>query len=72
MDSSAKTMEDGVVDSPLNRNAQPLRVSSPSPLRAKSMTPSRIRGSFDDSRSSHKLYDIPSSSMPSEVVKVFF
>ena len=61
-----------VVDSPPNRNAQPLRVSFPSSLRAKSLTPSRIQGSFDDSRSSRKFYDIPSSSMPSAMVKVFF
>jgi hypothetical protein len=71
MDSSAKTMEDGVVDSPPNRNAQPGRVSSPSPLKAKSTTQKRCPGSFGDSRSSRKLYNIPSSSSPSGVVKVF-
>ena len=38
MDSPAKMMEDGVVDSPPNCNAQPLRVSPPSPLKAKSTT----------------------------------
>jgi hypothetical protein len=67
-----KTMDDGVVDRPPNRNAQLVTVSSPSPLRAKSMTPARIRGSFGDSRSSRKLYDISSSSLLSRVVKVFF
>jgi hypothetical protein len=72
MDSSTKTMDDGVVDSPPNRNAQPVTVSSPSPLRAKSTTPICIRESFGDSRSSRKLYDIQSSSLPSRVVKVFF
>jgi hypothetical protein len=72
MDSSTKTMEDGVVDSPPNRNAQPVTISSPSPLRAKSTTPARIRGSFGDSRSSHKLYNISSSSLPCGAVKVFF
>jgi hypothetical protein len=72
MDSSTKMMEDGVVDSPPNRNTQPVIVSSLSPLRAKSTTSVQIRGSFGDSRSSHKLYDIPSSSLPCGVVKVFF
>jgi hypothetical protein len=67
-----KTMDDGIVDSPPNRNAQLVIASSPSPLRAKSMKPARIRGSFGDSRSSCKLYDIPSSSLPSGMVKVFF
>ena len=38
MDNSTKTMEDGVVDSLSNRNAQPLKVSSSSPLKAKSTT----------------------------------
>jgi hypothetical protein len=71
MDNSAKTMEDGVVDSPPNRNAQLGRVSSPSPLKAKSTTQTRYLGSFGDSRSSRKLYNIPSSSSPSGVVKVF-
>jgi hypothetical protein len=33
MDNSTKTMDDGVVDSPSNRNAQLVIVSSPSPLR---------------------------------------
>ena len=71
MDSSVKTMEDGVEDSPPNRNAQPLRVSSLSPLKAKSTTQTGCLGSFGDSRSSCKLYNIPSSSSPSKVVKVF-
>ena len=71
IDSSEKPMEDGVVDSPPNRTAQPLRVSSPSPLKAKSTTKMRCLGSFGDSRSSRKLYNIPSSSSPSGVVKVF-
>jgi hypothetical protein len=71
MDSSTKTMEDGVVDSPPNRNAQPGRVSSPLPLKAKSTTQTRCPGSFGDSRSSRKLYNIPSFSSPSGVVKVF-
>jgi hypothetical protein len=64
MDSSTKIMEDGIVDSPPTRNAQPLRT--------KSMTPTHIQGSFSNSRSSRKLHGIPSSSMPSEVVKVNF
>jgi hypothetical protein len=72
MDSSIKTMEDGIVDSPPNCNAQLVTISSPSPLRAKSTTPARIRGSFGDSRSSRKLYNIPSSSLPCGMVKVFF
>jgi hypothetical protein len=72
MDSSTKTMNDGVVDSPPNCNAQSVTVSSPSPLRAKSMTTARIHDSFGDSRSSRKLYDIPSFSLPSGMVKVFF
>ena len=70
MASSAKTMEDGVVDSPPNCKAQPLRVSSLSPLKAKSTTKMHCQGSFGDSRSSRKLYNIPSSSSPSGVVKV--
>jgi hypothetical protein len=71
MDCSTKMIEDGVVDSPPNRNAQPVIVSSPLPLRTKSMTPACIRGSFGDSRSSCKFYDIPSSFLPCGVVKVF-
>ena len=71
MDNSTKTMEDGVVDSPPNRNAQPLRVSSLLPLKAKSTTKTHSPGSFGDSRCLCKLYNIPSSSSPSEVVKVF-
>jgi hypothetical protein len=55
MDSSTKMIEDGVVDSPPNRNAQPVIVNSPSPLRAQSTTLVRIQGSFNDSRSSHKF-----------------
>ena len=42
IDSSTKTMEDGVVDSLPNCNALLVKVSSPSPLRAKSMTPACI------------------------------
>jgi hypothetical protein len=38
MDCSTKMMEDGVVNSPPNRNVQPVAVSSPSPLRAKCAT----------------------------------
>ena len=71
MENSAKTLEDGVVDSPPNRNALPLRVSSPSPLKTKSSTRTQRSGSFGDTRSSRKLYNIPSSSSPSRVVKVF-
>ena len=71
IDSSGKMIEDGVVDGPPNRNAQPLRISSPSPLKAKSTTKMRCLGSFGDSRSSRKMYNIPSSSSPSRVVKVF-
>ena len=71
MDSAAKTMKDGVVDSPPNRNAQPQKVSSPSPLKTKSTTQRRCLGLFGDSRSSCKLYNIPSSSSPSLVMKVF-
>ena len=71
MDNSAKTLEDGVVDSPPNRSALPLRVSSPSPLKTKSSTKTQRPGSFGDTRSSRKLYNIPSSSSPSRVVKVF-
>ena len=71
IDSSKKTIEDGIVDSLPNHNAQPLRVSSPSLLKAKSTTKTHCPGSFGDSRSSHKLYNIPSSSLPSGVVKVF-
>lgn len=71
MDNSAKMMEDGVVDSPPNRNAQPVRVSSPSPLKAKSTTKTLCLGSYGDPRSSRKLYSIPSSSSPSGVLKVF-
>jgi hypothetical protein len=51
-------IEYGVVDSPPNRNAQPMTVSSPSPLRARSTTPALIQGSFGDSRSSCKFYDM--------------
>jgi hypothetical protein len=58
MDSSTKTMEDGIVDSPPNRNAQPVTISSPSPLRAKSTNPALMLGSFEDSRSFHKLYKL--------------
>jgi hypothetical protein len=72
MDSSTKMIEDGIVDSPPIRNAQYMTISSPSPLRAKSTTPARLWGSFGGSRSSCKLYDIPSSSLPCGVVKVFF
>ena len=71
IDSFGKTMEDGVVDSPPNRNAQPPRVSSPSPLKQKSITKTNRTGSFGDSRSSRKLYNIPSSSSPCGVMKVF-
>jgi hypothetical protein len=71
MDCSTKMMEDGVVDSPPNRNVQPVVVSSPSPLRAKCATPTRNRHSFGDSRSSRKLYDNPLSSLLYGVVKVF-
>jgi hypothetical protein len=56
-------MEDGVVDSPPNRNVQPVAVSSPSPLRAKCAIPTRNRHSLGDPRSSRKLYDNPSSSL---------
>jgi hypothetical protein len=70
-DSSTKMMEDGVVDSPPNRNVQPVAVSSPSPLRAKCATPTRNRQSFGDSRSSRKLYNNPLSSLLCRVVKVF-
>ena len=72
MDNSTKTIEDGIVDSPPTHNAQPLRVSSLSPLRTKSMTPAHTWGSFNNSRSSRKLDGIPSSSMPSKVVKINF
>ena len=71
MDSSAKTMEDSVVDSSPNRNAQPLRASSLSPLKAKSTTQRRCPSAFGDSRSSRKLYNILSSSSPLLAVKVF-
>jgi hypothetical protein len=71
MDSSINMIEDGIVDSPPNCNVQPVTVSSPSPLRAKSTTSVYIRGSFGDLRSSRKFYDIPSSSMPYRVAKVF-
>ena len=71
MDSSVKTMEDGVVDSLPNRNAQPLKVSSSFLLKAKSTTKTHRPGSFGDSRSLRKLYNIPSSSSLSRVVKVF-
>jgi hypothetical protein len=71
IDSSGKMIEDGVVDSPPNRNAQPVRVSSPSPLKAKSTTKTLCLGSYGDPRSSRKLYNIPSSSSPSGVLKVF-
>jgi hypothetical protein len=71
IDNLTKMMEDGVVDSPPNRNAQSVTVSSPSPLRAKSTTPASILGSFGDLRSSRKFYDIPSSSLLCRVVKVF-
>jgi hypothetical protein len=63
MDCSTKMMEDGVVDSPPNRNVQPVAVSSPSPLRAKCAIPTRNRHSLGDPRSSRKLYDNPSSSL---------
>ena len=71
MENSAKTMEDGVVDSSPNRNAQPLRISSPSPLKAKLTTKTRCSGSFGDSRTLRKLYNIPSSSSFTGMVKVF-
>ena len=71
MDSSTKMMEDGVVDSPPNRNAQPLRDSSPSLLKVKSTTKMPCPGSFSDSRSSHKLYNISSSSLLIRVVQEF-
>ena len=47
IDSSTKTMEDGVVDSPPNRNAQLVTVSSPSPLRAKSTNPAYMLGHLE-------------------------
>ena len=71
MDNSIKMMEDGSIDSPSNRNAQPLRVNSPLLLKAKSTKKAHCLGSFGDSRSSHKIYNILSSSSPSGVVKVF-
>ena len=71
MDNSTKTLEDGVVDSPPNCNVHPLRFSSLSPLKAKSITKTRRPGSYGDSRSSRKLYNIPSSSLPCGVMKVF-
>jgi hypothetical protein len=46
MDCSMKMMEDGIVDSPPNRNVQPIAVSSLSPLRAKCTTPTRNRQSL--------------------------
>ena len=71
MDTSAKTMEDGVVDSPPNCNAQPLRLNSSSQLKTKSTTKTHRPSSFGDLRSSRKFYNIPSSSLPSRAVKVF-
>ena len=71
MDRLTKMIEDGVVDSPPNCNGQPLTVSSPSPLKAKSTKLVYIQGSFGDSRSSCKLYDISLSSLPCGVAKVF-
>jgi hypothetical protein len=61
------------------RNVQPVIVGFPSPLRAKSTTPACMLGSFGDSRSScrlynipsSRLYNIPSSSMSYGVLKVF-
>ena len=67
-----KTMDNGIVDSPSNCNAQLVIVSSPLPLRSKSTTLAHIWGSFGDSRFSCKLYDIQSSSLPYGVVKIFF
>ena len=66
-----KMIEDGIVDSPPNRNVQPVIISSPSPLKAKSTTLAHMLGSFGDSRSSYRLYNIPSSFVPYRVLKVF-
>jgi hypothetical protein len=44
MDNLTKTMDNGVVNSPPNHNAQPMTVSSLSPLRAKLTTPVQISG----------------------------
>ena len=71
MDSSTKMIEDVVVDSLPNCNAQPVIVNSPSLLKAKSMTLACIQGSFNDSRSFHKFYNILSSSLSYRVSKVF-
>ena len=49
IDSSTKMIEDGVVDSPPNHNAQSVTISSPSSLKAKSTTPARLWGSFGGS-----------------------
>jgi hypothetical protein len=54
-------IEDGVVDSPLSRSALPVLVSFPSPLRKKSRSMAQILDLKQDSRSSCKLYNSPSS-----------
>jgi hypothetical protein len=70
MDNSTKVIENGVVYIPPSRIAHPLKMNSPSPLRVKTRTIACILGSNGDSRSSRKLYEIPSS-IPCRVVKVF-
>jgi hypothetical protein len=72
MGKSTKMIEDGVVDSTPSRSTLPMIVSSPSPLRVKPRTTMRIISSKSDSRSSRKLYNSTSSSIPCRVLKVFF
>jgi hypothetical protein len=55
MDKSKKMIEDGVVDSPPNRNSHPVTVNSPSPLRAKTRTMARTPGSNGDSISFYNI-----------------
>ena len=65
-------IEDGIVDSTPSRGALPMTVNSPSPLRVKPSTTMQILSSKSDSRSSHKLYNSMSSSIPCRVLEVFF
>jgi hypothetical protein len=61
MDYLTKFIKDGIVDNPLSQEANPMAITSPSPLRIRSRTAAHILSSNVDSRSFHKFYNIPSS-----------
>jgi hypothetical protein len=70
MDYSTKMIEDGVVDNSPSCGQALLTVSLPSSLRGRTSPVVRILSTATDSRSFRKLYDSPSSSTPSALVKV--